>query len=215
MQTDVTLETTPDVALSEPEQIDPFNQALGELQSEVRKLEAAFAELSNLQAEKETLEHALAQAGEDERAVLSDTTLSESQGVKRLTEARARRDLRQERLIEHKKRIASYCDLLLFDIAEPLRRSFAIFANELLVRTERRIQELVDSLWPYGSVAFDSHDLVRSSVPVKKLERIGYAIAAAPPKDPAAALEELKRLPREWLDELRAIVQVETNERTS
>jgi hypothetical protein len=212
MQTDVTLETTPDVALSEPEQIDPFNQALGELEAEVQKLDAAFAELSNLQAEKETLEHALAQAGEDERAVLSDTTLSESQGVKRLTEARARRDLRQERLIEHKKRVASYCDLLLFDIAEPMRRSFAIFANELLLRTERKIQNLVDSLWPYGSVSFDTHNLVRECVPVKKLERIGYAIAAAPPKDPAAALEELKRVPREWLNELAEMVQAEADQ---
>jgi hypothetical protein len=189
--------------------VSQYEQALGELESEVRKLENALAEFANLHSEKETLEHALAQAGEDERLILSDAALSESQGIKRLTEARARKDLRHERLIEHNKRIASYCDLILFDVAEPMRRSFAMFASELLVRIEHRVQNLVDSLWPYGSVPFDSHDLVRASAPVKKLERIGYAIGAIPPKDPAAALQELKRLPRQWLNELTEIVQAE------
>jgi hypothetical protein len=197
---------------SESPETDQLVQALAELESEVRKLDTAFAELLNLQSEQETLEHTLAQAGEDERLILSDATISESQGVKKLVEARARRDLRQERLIEHRKRITSYCDLLLFDVAEPMRRSFAIFANELLVRTERRVQTIVDSLWPYGSVPFDTHDFVRASAPVKQLERIAYSIGATPPKDPAAALEELKRLPRQWLDELRAMIETESNE---
>jgi hypothetical protein len=44
--------------------------------------------------------------------------------VKRLLEARARKDIRAERLNAHKRRIASHRDLVTFDIGEPLRKSF-------------------------------------------------------------------------------------------
>jgi len=37
--------------------------------------------------------------------------------------------------------------------------------------------------------------------------RIAYSIGAPPPKDPVAALEELKRLPRHWLNELPEMVE--------
>ena len=40
--------------------VSQYEQALGELESEVRKLENALAEFANLHSEKETLEHALA-----------------------------------------------------------------------------------------------------------------------------------------------------------
>jgi hypothetical protein len=96
---------------------DQFNQAIDQLEAETQKLEAAFGELSNLQSQQAELEHALTQASEDEKLILADSSTTEEKSVKKLVEARARRDIRRERLLAHQKRISNHCNLIVYDIA--------------------------------------------------------------------------------------------------
>ena len=95
-----------------------------------------------------------------------------------------------------------------------MRKSFAIFANGLLTRKERKIRELFDTLLPHGSIpGLDNRNLVRASAPVTKIQQIAYGINAAPSKDQQEELGQLKELPRRWLAALRAVVETEAIER--
>jgi hypothetical protein len=212
MQTETIDATDPVDDIHEVDTESPeADQHIQALEAEFQKIEASLLTLEDLESQQGELQHALDQAGEKERAILSDATLSEAQGVKKLVEVRARKDLRQERLLAHKKRITAHIDLILFDVAPVVREAFAIFINGLLNRKAREIQELFDSLLPPHAIpGLDNKTLTWATTPIKRLEQIAYSIGATPPKDPQAALEELKRLPARWLSELRRVIEEES-----
>jgi hypothetical protein len=175
----------------------------------------AFTELDNLQGQKEELEHAFVQAAEDEKQILADSTSTEAQSVKRLLEARARKDIRAERLNAHKKRIANHRDLVTFDIGEPLRKAFARFAHSLLMAKEAEMSALFYSLLPSGSIpGADNRTLVQACAPVTRIRQIANWCNNQPLKDQEQELAQLMDLPRRWLAALRGLVQEETNGQT-
>jgi hypothetical protein len=203
----------PDAALSEPAQANPYAQALAEIETRLEQLSAAFQQLDTLRAEEAELVTASDEIANEERAFLENPSGSERQATERLIRLRATKDIRASKLAAHRKKIGSHCDVIRYDVAEPLRQSFAMFANELLVHTEDKVQEMFDTLLERGAVpGIDNLILTKASTPVRKLERLGHSIGSVPPKDPAIALQELRHQPAKWLSELRAIVEAEANQ---
>jgi hypothetical protein len=87
---------TDDIIPESPE-TDPRLEAFTQLEHATSELEAAFASLENLKVQQAELEKQLFQACQDEKTIIGDQTISEAQGVEKLLECRAKRDLRAER----------------------------------------------------------------------------------------------------------------------
>jgi hypothetical protein len=206
------------VALSEPDTnvvgvvstqpaADRRTEALDELETQTCRLEEAFNAFGSLAAEEQELFNAYEEAAAEEKAILEDQDASEKQSVERPLKARALKDVRDARLATHRKRISGHLDLIIYDLGEPLRKSFANFAHALLMQKQAEMSSLFYDLLPTGSIpGIDNSDLVRACTPVTRIRQTANWCNARPKSDQAEELAELKQLPRLWLAALRKLL---------
>ena len=222
MQTETSLDVHHDVDLAEGEpaqpespELNPYAEALAQIESGLAQLASGFAELDDLQSEEQQLAAACEQAASEESRILADSDATEAQSVKKLIEIRAKKDLRSQRLLEHKTAINLYTDRLRFDLCEPLRRNFTNLAFALLAARRERMEKLFHQLFGNGAdhgLPVSTVELTQRSRPVLDLERLCNWIRDAG-KDPQEELTQLRsELPRRWLIELRRVTQEEFNE---
>jgi len=184
------------------------------LSAQLSQLRAGFDQLDTLRSEEGELAAACEQVALEESRILADSDATEAQSVKRLVECRAKKDIRNQRLITHRKRIAGCVDVVMFDIGQLLRRNLSNLAYALLRARQDRIQKLFDST--LGNAAdhglpVTTQDLTQRSRPVLALQGLYNSIGRDGHKDPADELAELRsEVPRRWQSELRAVIEVES-----
>jgi len=213
MQIDSIDEIQPDVAQSESPETNPFNQALAEIESQLNGLTSAFTQLDALQTEEQECIQACEQIAAEERTVLENPNGSTKKAaVDRLVRIRATRDLRNAKLTNVRKRIAQHTDLLVFDLAQPLRSNLVNLSHALLAARRQRIETLFHQLLGNGidhGLPVSVTDLAQRSKPVLELQRFCNWVRDAR-KDPQEELVVLRsELPRRWLTELRSVIAQE------
>ena len=217
MQTETIDDPQLDAALSEsaPE-TNPYVQALAEIENRLEQLSAAFQQLDDLRAEEPELQKAADEAELDEKNLLANPNGAEKQVTERLLRIRATRDIRAAKLAYMRKRISEHVDLLIYDVGQPLRWTMSNLAHGLLNTRTKRFQALFTELIgvPYDhGLMTNAEELTRVSKPVQEVQRLANWIHREPRPSVEEELSELRSdVPRQWLDELRAIVQVETDE---
>jgi hypothetical protein len=188
--------------------------ALAQIEGQLGQLASGFETLDALRAEEQELATACQEAAAQEKAVLEDQDSTEKQATERLLKVRALRDVRDARLANTRKRIVQHLDLLRYDLCEPLRRSLTNLGFALLAHCRQRIEKLFFELLGNGvdhGLPVSTTDLTQRSKPVLDLQRFCNSVRDVP-KDPQQQFTELRSdLPRSWLTELHAVIEVESN----
>jgi hypothetical protein len=202
----------PDIAQTESPKANAYSEALQAIETQLSQLAAGFEQLDVLRAEEAECVDAWNQVVAEESRILADSDTSEAQSIKNLVSCRAKKDLRNQRLLDHKKRIAGHIDLIQFDLCQPLRRDLVNLSYGLLAHRRQRVEKLFFELLGNGAdhgLPVSTVDITQRSKPVRDLERFCNTVRDVR-KDPDEELAEFRsELPRRWVKELRRVIEEE------
>jgi hypothetical protein len=185
---------------SSPSQLEP-------LEAKVRELDRHLERLNQLEAELEDLELSFQEACGEEKRILADEVATEKDGIKRLVEARAKRDLRQERVAAGRRRINELVDAIVSDVGPDVRLSFARFGYQLLTEKIADTTAVINDLLPAGAIpGIDNTELVRQSRPVTTVRQLSNWCSGQASPDVTQEIANLRELPRKWLAALSRLL---------
>ena len=187
-------------------------KAIAEIEGQLNAFASGCDQLDALRVEEAESVRVCDEITGEERAFLENPTGSEKQATEKLLRIRATRDIRNAKLTNVRKRITGHIDVLVFDVAQPLRRNFVNLSHALLAARRQRIEKFFHQLTGNGSdhgLPVSVLDLTQRSKPVLDLQRLCNWIRDVK-KDPQSELAELhSELPKRWLAELRRVIQEE------